>query len=164
MVFGSKDLTRLIGIGPNYLNRFIEREQFRIASSVRGGLGRGSQRLFSIDDVYGIALVWWLFESGLRALMIQRVLDDICGQRVFGRGSANEAAKRLLSFEAEALLIQRRPRIAAYAVKQERTPQNVELLKGPDVFEQMRDGTGPSTILLRVGELFSDLKQAMNTQ
>ena len=158
-VFESTDLTRVIGIPQIQLNKFIERSQYGVRASIRTGRGRGRRRLFSAEDVFGVALAWWLSESGLRSLMIARVLDDICKRK---GGTANEAAKKLLDFGAEALLIARKPRTQAYAVKQERrTPQKVDILREPDVFSMMQRDTGPATILLRVGNLFASLKKGM---
>jgi hypothetical protein len=160
VVFESTDLTKLIGIPPIQLNKFIERGQYGVRASIRTGRGRGRRRLFSQEDVFGVALVWWLFESGFRSPMIQRILNDICEKQKFG--TANEATNKLLAFGAEALLIQRKPRTAAYAVRQEhRTPQKVDILREPDVFTMMQKDTGPTTILLRVGNLFASLKKAM---
>jgi len=158
-VFESTDLTRVIGIPPIQLNKFVERGQYGLRASIRTGRGRGRRRLFSAEDVFGVALVWWLSESGLRSPTIARVLADIRKRK---GGTANEAAKELLDFGAEALLIARKPRTQAYAVKQERrTPQTVDILREPDVFAMMQRDTGPSTILLRVGNLFASLKKAM---
>lgn len=59
----------------------------------------GSRRWFSKEDVFGVALVYWLFQAGLRAgsgkvrtSVIQNVLDEIVKKQ---NASANEAAKRL---------------------------------------------------------------------
>ena len=64
LVFESRDVIRLVGISPVYLNKFVERGLYGIAPSERTGAGRGRRRLFTSEDVFGIALVWWLFEAG----------------------------------------------------------------------------------------------------
>jgi hypothetical protein len=159
-VFESTDLTELIGMPAIHLNKFIERGQYGVRASIRTGRGRGRRRLFSAEDVFGVALVWWLFEIGLRSPMIQRVLDDICAKRK--HGTANEAAMKLLDFGAETLIIGRKPRTETYAVKQERlTPQKVNIVREPNFFTMMQKDLGPATILLRVGNLFANLKKAM---
>jgi DNA-binding transcriptional MerR regulator len=72
--FESVEVSEVVGIPPIYLNKLIERGKYGIVPSIRSGRGRGSRRLFSEEDVYGIALVWWLFEAGLRAEAIQDAL------------------------------------------------------------------------------------------
>jgi hypothetical protein len=73
-VFETRDMVRFTGIPPNYLNKFIERRSFGIKPSIRKGSGRGTRRLFSDEDAYGIALVWALFQAGLRSKVIGQVL------------------------------------------------------------------------------------------
>jgi hypothetical protein len=75
-VFETKDVLQLTGIPSVYLNKFIERKSFGLRPSVRTGGGRGSRRLFITPDLYGVSLVWWLFESGLRSKVIDRVIRD----------------------------------------------------------------------------------------
>ena len=105
--FGSMDVAGLVGIQPTLVNKFIEREQYGVAASVQSG-GRGKERIFSEKDVYGIALVHWLFDSGLRTEAIQFVLNQICGGRLDSR--ANDAAAVLVAREPEVLAITREPR------------------------------------------------------
>jgi hypothetical protein len=98
-VFESRELTAITGMTPNFLNRLVERGLHGIKPSVRSDVSTGGRRWFSQEDVYGVALVYWLFEAGLRAgsgkartSVIQNVLDEIVGRR---GATANEAAKRL---------------------------------------------------------------------
>ena len=111
----SAEVAKIVGIPPIYLNKFVERRKYRIEPSVRSGKGRGSRRLFSEDDVYGIALVWWLFEAGLRSDTIQDVLDQICRTTKGKRARANDAAKKLFDEETHVLAIKREPRTSAKA-------------------------------------------------
>ena len=105
--FDSTEVSELVGIGPVLLNKFVERGMYGIRPSVRSGKGRGGRRLFSPDDVLGIALVWWLFESGLRSNVIQVVLDQICETKSAG---ADQAAKRLMLRKIQIVRILTRPR------------------------------------------------------
>lgn len=107
LTFDSNEVCELVGIGPLLLNKFVERKTYGIQPSVRRGKGRGGRRLFSPDDVLGIALVWWLFESGLRSNVIQTVLDEICRGE---RGAADQAAKRLIQKKIQVVRIQTQPR------------------------------------------------------
>src|SRR5260370_5432897 len=107
LTFDSNEVCELVGIGPLLLNKFVERKTYGIQPSVRRGKGRGGRRLFSPDDVFGIALVWWLFESGLRSNVIQTALDEICRGE---RGVADQAAKKLIQKKIQVVRIQTHPR------------------------------------------------------
>jgi hypothetical protein len=106
-VFDSSEVSGLVGIGSALLNKFVENGSYGIRPSIKSGQGRGGRRLFSSDDVLGIALVWWLFESGLRSGTIQIVLNSICGTK---SGQANDAAKKLTTLKTYVLEIHRTPR------------------------------------------------------
>src|SRR3989442_236383 len=74
---------RLVGITPIYLQNFVQRGRGRygLKASAQAGKWRERRRLFSRDDVFGIALVWLLFESGLRSDPIIRILKEIAGTK-----------------------------------------------------------------------------------
>src|SRR5438270_784839 len=84
---------RLVGITPVHLQNFLQRGSFGLRSSVSPGKVRSQRRLFSPEDVYGIALVWELFESGLRTEPIEQILNHIAGTK---KTDANKAASKLL--------------------------------------------------------------------
>lgn len=107
LTFDSSEVCELVGIGPLLLNKFVERKTYGIQPSVRSGKGRGGRRLFSPDDVFGIAFVWWLFESGLRSGIIENILGQICEP---AKGDANEAAKRLVGRKIQKVRVLMRPR------------------------------------------------------
>lgn len=107
LTFDSNEVCELVGIGPLLLNKFVERKTYGIQPSVRRGKGRGGRRLFSPDDVSGIAFVWWLFESGLRSGVIENILDQICEP---AKGIASEAAKRLVGRKIEKVRVFMAPR------------------------------------------------------
>jgi hypothetical protein len=156
----SSDLTRLIGIPAIQLNKFIERRQYGVEASIRTGRGRGKRRLFGLEDLYGIALVWWLSESGLRSLVIQRILNDIC--RVPTGGKANQAVLEFFPSRDQVLLISRKLRTGASAAKHKRrTPQKIELLGEPDVFSTMQKNIGATTIIVWVGQLLRNLDKSL---
>jgi hypothetical protein len=83
---------RLVGITPIYLQNFLQRGSYGLHSSVSPGKLRSQRRLFSQDDVYGIALVWLLFEAGLRGDSIARILNVVAGTK---KPNANLAAAKL---------------------------------------------------------------------
>src|SRR5215475_12649541 len=92
---------RLIGITPVYLQNFLQRGLYGVRSSVSPGKVRSQRRLFSTEDVYGIALVWLLFESGLRGDPIARILKDIARTK---KPDANKAAKTLVENDTDYIL------------------------------------------------------------
>jgi hypothetical protein len=125
MTFDSNEVCELVGIRPLLLNKFVERKTYGIQPSVRSGKGRGGRRLFSPDDVFGIALVWWFFESGLRSNVIQIVLDGICQAK---RARADQAAKRLIEKKIQRVRVQiesresprlKMPTLRVYLITQE---------------------------------------------
>jgi hypothetical protein len=67
----------LVGIPPAYLNMFVQRGLYGIKARVSGRRGDKNSRRFDEASVFGIALAWMLFESGLRTEPIRRVLIDI---------------------------------------------------------------------------------------
>src|SRR5689334_12355384 len=90
----SGDITeRLVGIAPVYLNKFVQQKMYGITASIQPGKLRAQRRLFSRDDVFAIALVWILFETGLRTDPIRRILTDIAATK---KADAKISAKRLL--------------------------------------------------------------------
>lgn len=107
LTFDSSEVCELVGIGPLLLNKFVERRTYGIQPSVRSGKGRGGRRLFSPDDVFGIAFVWWLFESGLRSGVIENILDQICKP---AKGIASETGKRLVERKIQKARVRMEPR------------------------------------------------------
>ena len=86
-VFESRIVSAIVGVPINFLNRMVERKLHGIKPSIRSDVNTGGRRWFSKEDVYGIALVYWLFEAGLRAgkgkartSVVQDVLNEIVGK------------------------------------------------------------------------------------
>lgn len=73
--FTSTDVVDLTGITPVYLNALVTRNLYKIKPSISG---RGQKvRVFDEDDIFGIALVWTLFENGLRTQEIRAILCEL---------------------------------------------------------------------------------------
>jgi len=150
--FGVTDLAELAGIQPIQLNKFIERKKYGI---VQAGKGRGQSRRFSEEDVFGIALVWWLFESGLRSETIQFVLNQICGGKLKSR--ANDAARILLNNGGEMLAVKREPRTAPA-----KHPAQETFLYTADQASQLARKTSTASVLfVPVGNLLARLREAI---
>jgi hypothetical protein len=94
-VFETRDMIRFTGIPASYLNKFIEHRSCGIKPSIREGSGRGTRRLFSDDDALGIALVWSLFQAGLRSRVISQVLQAYLEGPEGPQGLATEAAEKM---------------------------------------------------------------------
>jgi hypothetical protein len=94
-VFETRDMIRFTGIPATYLNKFIESPSSGIKPSVREGSGRGTRRLFSNEDALGIALVWSLFQAGLRSRVIAQVLLAYLEGPEGPQGLATEAAEKM---------------------------------------------------------------------
>lgn len=150
--FETMEVSSLLGIPPILLNKFVERGTYGIVPSVRSGKGRGSRRRFSQDDLFGIALVWWLFESGLRTKAIQYVLNQICGGHL--HSSASEAARILAEQKTELLIIKREPRKKVGA---KYPKQRVLLTEAGQITDQIKALNTGILLVLPVGSLRSRL-------
>lgn len=147
------EVSSLLGMRPILLNKFVERGSYGTVPSVRSGRGRGSRRRFSPDDLFGIALVWWLFEAGQRTQAIQYVLNQICGGR---RGSrASDAARIVNERKAEMLIVNREPRTEVGA---EYPKQRVLLTNTGGMSEQIKGLDTETLLIVPVGNLYSRLK------
>jgi hypothetical protein len=156
--FGIMELAWLIGIQPTLLNKFIQRRKYGITASVLPGQGRGRERLFGEEDVYGIALVYWLFESGLRSEAIQYVLNQICGRKL--NSKAADAASVILRQPTEMLVINRTPRTGY----EERPAQNTRLVGTDEAARLVRETTTDSVLVLPVGHLFANLRKKFRVE
>jgi hypothetical protein len=157
-IFDSTTVIELVGISPVYLNTFMERKQYGIEASFSIGTGRGSRRIFSKEDVFAVALVWWLFESGLRSETIQFVLNQICHGRL--HSSARDAARRVMEGHSEFLVIFRQPR-KAKELKSKHPRQRV-LLEKLDPVRHI-EKADESVLIIPVGSFFSNLQQSMDS-
>ena len=157
--FESAEISELlVGITPTYLNNFLQRGLFGLKASVEPGRVRSKRRLFSRDDVFGIALAWLLFESGLRTEPIIRVLKDITQSKT---GNANEAARKLLNSGAEFLLIRRRPRKPSKTTA-EKPEQTVQATQLAQLLEVMQKHFEENFLVIPVGSKFADISTRIN--
>jgi hypothetical protein len=150
------DLARLIGIQPALLNKFIQRGKYGITASAQSGQGRGKERRFGEEDVCGIALVYWLFESGLRSESIQYVLNQICGGKL--NSIAADAASVIPRRPTDMLVINRTPRTGY----EKRPAQKTRVAGTDEAARLVRETTTDSVLVLPVGRLFADLREKMN--
>jgi hypothetical protein len=158
-VFESSELVEIVGIPLILLNKLIERGQYGIQANVRAGDGRGSRRLFSDRDLFGIALIWWLYEAGLRTKVIQFVLNQICGGKL--RSRASDAAGFLNKGKHEFLLVDRASRTE---VKKGATHplQRVVLADREQTIGQIKQLGTRTMLALPIRELYSRLKDELD--
>jgi hypothetical protein len=148
---------RLVGITPVYLQNFLQRGSYGVRSSVSPGKVRSQRRLFSVEDVYGIALVWELFESGLRGDTIARILKDVAGTK---KADANRAAVRLLENKSAYLLISRTARRPSKSIP--KMPiQSVEALTEEEFARVLQKWPRQSGQVIAVGEKFADVRKRL---
>jgi hypothetical protein len=148
---------RLVGITPIYLQNFVSRGLYGLRASVKPGKVRAQRRLFSGKDVFGIALVWLLFEAGLRSDPIARVLNEIAGTK---KANANLAAKNLLEGESDYLLILRNPRKPTKQ-PQEKPEQSVRAIRKAELSAEMAQHVSSDVLIIPVGFKFEDVRKRL---
>lgn len=162
-VYESSHLCVAIGVSQSFLNRLVERGLHGIKPSLRADVNTGGRRWFSKEDVFGVALVYWLFEAGLRAgsgkartSVIQDVLDQIVGKR---NSTANEAAERLSEPVGVLRIIQR---LYPDVKGKNRRRLHVELLHNID--DQLNSGPYDVVIDIPVSNLFERLDRIVSPE
>jgi hypothetical protein len=150
------DITeRLVGITHNHLQNFVSRGLHGLrASIVKPSVVR---RLFTRADVFGIALVWLLFEGGLRREAIDRVLNDIAATK---KPDANLAARKLLESKAEYIAIVRRPRVPT-KTPAKTPPHETKIASREDLRKIRVQNPTASEIVISVGHKFRDIEMRM---
>jgi len=151
---------RLVGITPIYLQNFLQRGSYGLRSSVSPGKVRSKRRLFSPADVYGIALVWLLFESGLRGDPIARILKDVARTK---NVNANKAAEILRSEASDYLLVIRAPRrpsksIADKPYQQVHFMQKVQMASERALVTFLGEDIDRTILVVPVGDKFADIR------
>jgi hypothetical protein len=151
--FGTSEVLKITGIPANTLNKLVERGSFGIAPSVRIGKGRGSRRVFGTHDIFGVALVWWLTQAGLRSAVIGRVLRQIspAHRNLAANAAGTLLLKHMKTKEPQILTITRR--LEARGGKPEQTVSTT--VTHHDFGLQRKDSV--SIHLIPVGQLFAAL-------
>jgi len=151
--FSSSDVTKIVGITPIYLNALVHRKLYGIAASMSDRHGEIKVRIFSEEDVFGIALVWMLVESGLRT---QSIRDVLLGLVETEEPDANSAAE-FLGLEADYLGIIREPsKSKRKRPKLQVEPTDKENLSGL-VTECVARHPTAHILLVPVGQKFADI-------
>ena len=154
--FSSPDVTRLVGITPIYLNALVHRKLYGISPSISERHGEMKVRIFSEEDLFGIALVWMLFESGLRTQSIREILVQLI--EAYDEPDAVGAADFITTSEISHLAIirarsksKKKPKLWLRV-----EPTSEENLNGLLV-ESVEKYPTASILLLPVGAVFADV-------
>jgi hypothetical protein len=145
----------LVGITPAYLNTFLQRKLYGITASVQAGKVREKRRLFSEGDVYGIALVWMLFEGGLRTQSIRRILNSLAKTK---KADARITAEVLRKARAEYIVVVREPRKPSGNTEPE--PEIRPAKKG-DLQRIIAKKPTANVLMVPIGQKFEDIRKRM---
>jgi hypothetical protein len=152
--FTSTDVVDLVGVTPIYLNALVTRRLYKIKPSISG---RGQKvRVFDEDDLFGIALVWILFESGLRTQEIRGILSELTGFEADARYTAQGW------FEvpgAEYLVITRDPHGPKRDVGFE-----IGIANSYDLANTFAPTKTESVLAIPIGARFAEIKQRIETE
>jgi hypothetical protein len=153
-VFGSNDITEiLVGITTNYLDTILQRKHYGISESAADRHEGRNFRLFGEADVFGIALVWMLFESGLRAPAIRDVLNKVARTK---KADAKASAEVLIRSKAEYLVVVREPR----KPKNRLDPEGrIIQAKEEDLAGIIDDNPTANILMVPVGTKFNDIRK-----
>ncbi|MDA1316190.1 MAG: hypothetical protein O2968_22965 [Acidobacteria bacterium] len=73
-VFQATEIASIIRMPSSRISKFAETAAYGLKPSVSHGGKQGTRRLYSQTDLLRIAVAWWLYQGGLRAQVIDRVL------------------------------------------------------------------------------------------
>jgi DNA-binding transcriptional MerR regulator len=80
-VFTTEQVARLLGLDPREdawrIVKFATSREYGLNPSISVATGSGSRRLYSMDDVYEIAMALRLLETGLRPLVIGQIIRKV---------------------------------------------------------------------------------------
>lgn len=74
-VFSTYDLGKVIpGLDKDWVQRMVADEQLEIWPSVHPSTGVGTRKEWGREDVYLVAMCWWLYEAGFALDAIDHIL------------------------------------------------------------------------------------------
>jgi hypothetical protein len=76
-IFRAGDVVSILGIERWRLEKFITGTQYKLTPSGHLGEGKGSWRLFSLEDMYRLGIATRMVEDGFTAKFISFVLQEI---------------------------------------------------------------------------------------
>jgi hypothetical protein len=76
-IYRAGDVVRILGIERWRLEKFITGTQYRLSPYGHLGKGKGSWRLYSLEDLYRLGIATRMAEDGFTAKFISAVLQEI---------------------------------------------------------------------------------------
>jgi len=154
IAYPSAMVVELVGITPIYLNALVHRRLYGIKASLSDRLPEGKARIFDEGDVLGIALVWALFQSGLRTQQIRAILNQIGNTR---EADAKHTARILSEWRnTDCLLVIRKP----YKTSgKQRWKEIVDKADQHELGGLMEVHKFTSALVIPMGETLDDLKK-----
>jgi DNA-binding transcriptional MerR regulator len=161
--FSTEQVAAIVGLDPQKdkwrVIKFAQSDEYGIRPSVRQARGSGSRRLYSVEDVCEIALALRLLETGLRSMVIGRVIGQL---RTKGKLS-ERAHHGGADSEKEFLAILRKPETGKPL--DEKREQVVEWVGDARQAEGIRrQNPTCDLILVPVGSLFVALSQSVQKE
>jgi hypothetical protein len=152
-IFQASEITRLVGIPQPKLAKFMESPGYKLNPSLREKAGRGTPRLYNLDDLLAVALAWWLFQAGLRSQVIGRII------------SARETAK-LLSESEHWKPSENRLLVIARQIESPhgRPEQKMSFVSAKAVAADLQSDLRRSLQILPVGKLLVALWEELRTE
>jgi hypothetical protein len=161
--FTTEQVAALVGLHPQKdkwrVIKFAQSGEYGIQPSVSRAAGSGTRRLYSVDDVCEIALALRLLETGLRSMVIGRVIRQLrtkgkLSERVHHGGADSDK---------EFLAILRNPQTGKPL--DEKREQIIEWVGDVRQAEGIRrQNPACDLILVPVGSLFVALSQSLQSQ
>lgn len=152
--FTSQEVIELVGITPIQLNALVMRKLYGIKASISG---RGAKvRLFDEADVYGIALVWVLFESGLRTQQVRTILNDLAETR---KPNAKHTAQGLLEIPGSDYIVFIREMRSKAKTKPQQSVGRAHQYELDDIIKKSPTA---SVLAVPIGARFADIKERMD--
>jgi hypothetical protein len=139
---------------PTHLNALVTRNLYKIKPSISG---RGQKvRVFDEDDLFGIAFVWILFESGLRTQEIRDIMSELTGAEADARYTA-QGWREIPG--AEYLVISRDP----HGPKRD-LGFEIGIATWYDLADTFAETKTESVLAIPIGARFAEIKQRIETE
>ena len=158
-IFTTEQVAALVGLDPQKdkwrVIKFVQSREYGIQPSVSEAEGSGSRRLYDLENVCEIALALRLLETGLRPMVIGKVI-----RQLRKKGELNE---RIKYAEKDVLAILRTPQTGKPL--DEKREQVVELVGDAQEAEDIRTQNPTCDLILApTGSLFAALSRSVKEE
>jgi hypothetical protein len=80
--FGTGAAAEILGVPIWRLQKFLDSKQYNLSPTGKLGHGRGSRRVFSMEDLHRIALATWLVRDGFAPQFVGAVVERLDDEEV----------------------------------------------------------------------------------